>query len=33
MLDFPGIKPMVEGETVNGEDCHQGRSMYALETQ
>ena len=33
MLDFPGIKPIVDRDTVNGEDCHQSRSIYALETQ
>ena len=33
MMCFPGIKPMVEGDTINGEDRHQCGSVYALVTQ
>ena len=33
MMRFPGIKPMRDGETMHGEDGHQGSSMYALATQ
>src|SRR5262249_43331525 len=33
MMCFPGIKPMVEGDTINGEDRHQYGSIDTLVTQ
>jgi hypothetical protein len=33
MMRFPGIKPIVNGDTINGEDRHQCGSIYALATQ
>src|SRR5689334_10037356 len=33
MLCFPGIKPIVDGDTINGEDRHQCGRIDALVTQ
>jgi len=33
MLRLPGIKPVVDGDTINGEDGHQGGSSSTLRAQ
>jgi hypothetical protein len=33
MLCFPGIKPIIDGDTINGEDRHQCGRIDALITQ
>src|SRR5215472_12013856 len=33
MMRFPGIKPMIDGDTIHGENCHQCGGIYALATQ
>jgi len=32
MMCVPGIKPIIDGDTINGENCHQSSNIYALET-
>ena len=33
MMRFPGINPMIDGETMHGEDGPQGSRIEALATQ
>jgi len=33
MMRFPGIKPIVDGDTINREYCHECSSSYALGAQ